>query len=120
MPRLLLSCLLLTLLLRGGCAAPEPIGGCVLAAANRREVLRAKGYAHPAIPARILGVQFGGRIGHAALVFRLDGGWWAYDDTFSSRALHLHESAFPLPIFAARAAFPRRSITRAVYLDPER
>ena len=123
MPRLLLSLFLLPLLLLcGGCATgpDEPVNGCVLAAANRREILRAGGYLDPAIPARILGITFAGRpVGHAALVFRLQSGWWVYDDVFASRRLHLPAAAsLPDPILAARAAFPGCPVATAVYLDP--
>ena len=123
MPRLPLSCLLLSLLLLGGgCASPtppEPVDGCVLAAANKREVLRAHAYADPALRARILGVAFAGRpVGHAALVYRLDAGWWVYDDVFASRPLHLPAVTFPDPILAARAAFPGQPVATARYLDP--
>ena len=77
LPRLLAFLLFAALL--PGCAPQEPINGCVLAAANQREVLRARAFVHPAIPARILGVHFAGQrqIGHALLIYWVDGGWWA-------------------------------------------
>ena len=117
----LLASLLLALL--PGCAPLEPINGCVLATANRREVLRARAYLHPAIPARLLVIGYPGRaMGHAALVYRLDPeGWFAYDDTFGSRSLGLPSTtAFPAPLAAARAAFPGHAIARAWYLNAAR
>ena len=51
------------------CAPTEPINGCTLAAANQREVLRAKGYLHPGIPARLLQLRYpSGPMGHMALI----------------------------------------------------
>lgn len=112
---------LLAVILSGlpACAPLEPAGGCVLAAANERAALR---YLHPSIPARILAVHFAGaRIGHAVLIYHLDGGWWAYDDSAFSRPLHVgNEAAFPDPLVAGRSAFPLRMIDGAAWLDPER
>lgn len=106
-------------------AEPEPFGGCVLAAANQREVLRAQGYLHHAIPARILLLRSpDGGLGHAALVYRLEPeGWYVYDDMFGSRSLgglrasDRQGSAFPAALVAARAAFPSWQIARAWYTD---
>lgn len=108
-------------LLLPACSGTEPINGCVLAAANRRELLRAKNYLHAAIPARIAGVYFLGLRGaHAVLVYRLDDGWWAYDDVCASRPLHLgNGTAFPEPVAAATAAFPGHPIFFARWIDPD-
>lgn len=122
MTRARLLWLSLLLLLPACDSLNEPAGGCLLAAANKREVLLARGYLNPAIPARILGVRANGAAGgHAVLIYHLDGGWFAWDDTFLGRALHVgNASTPPAPITAARAAFPRWQIAAAVWLDPER
>ena len=115
--------LLLLLSLLPGCAPLEPVHGCTLAAANRREVLRAKAYLHPAIPARLLVIGYAGRsMGHAALVYRLDPeGWFVYDDTCGSRQLKLPATAaFPAPLDAARAAFPGSDIAVARWYEAAR
>ena len=114
--------LLLLLALLPGCAPLEPINGCTLAAVNRREILRARAFVHPAIPARILVIGYPGRsMGHAALVYHLDPeGWFAYDDTYGSRSLAFHDAALPDPLSAARAAFPGSLIARACYLKDTR
>ena len=120
--RRLLSLLLLLALLPG-CAPMEPIHGCTLAAANRREVLRARAYLHPAIPARILNVwRPGVSIGHSALVYRLDPeGWFAYDDSFGTRQLEIPATVgIPDPLAAGRAAFPLWTIARATWYEPAR
>lgn len=115
------------LALGAGCAPREPVGGCVLAAARQRaalraspEVRRARAYVGAAFPAAILGLHVAGQgaEGHAALVYRLESGWWAYDDIFASRPLHLPAQTLPDPVIAARAAFPGRRVTGAEYLDP--
>ena len=106
-----------------GCAAMEPIHGCTLAAVNEREVLRARTYLHPAIPARILVIGYPGRsLGHAVLIYRLDPeGWFAYSDTFGSRQLEIHvASEFPDPMIAAHAAFPGSNIAVARWYEPPR
>ena len=118
--RLLALFLLLALL--PGCAPLEPVNGCTLAAANRREVLRARAYLHPAIPARLLVIGYPGRsMGHAALVYRLDPeGWFVFDDTCGSRRLTSTSTAsFPDPLAAARQAFPTSPIGRAWYMDDQ-
>lgn len=120
----ILLCLLLTLsgvLPTLQCGEPEPYAGCLLAAANQREVLRARSYLHPAIPARILLIRSAdGTAGHAALVYHLDPeGWVLYDDTFGSRPLHLRAGpppVFPDALTVARAAFPSWPIGRAWYM----
>lgn len=120
-------CLLLCLLLLPACAPVEgtrgePYAGCLLAAANRREVIRAAAYLHPAIPARILCVRFAGAAGgHAALIYRLDPeGWCGYEDTFGSRPLGLPASApLPAPMEAAQRLFgPGQPVAAAAYLVP--
>ena len=104
-------------------AATEPYAGCLLAAANQREILRAQSYLHAAIPARMLLIRSADdRAGHAALVYHLHPeGWVIYDDTFGSRPLHLRDGpppAFPDPLAVARAAFPSWAIGRAAYMQP--
>ena len=94
-----------------GCASnhSEPIYGCTLAAANEREILRAQGYLSPALPARILAFFYADdpHMGHSALIYHLQEGWFVYDDTFGSRPLPLPKtSGLPAPLDAARAAFP--------------
>ena len=111
----LLACLLLP-----ACADVEPINGCLLAAANYREALRARAYLAPSIPARLVFVRFAGaRIGHALLLYRLTPeGWHAYDDSHGSRGLPLPNTApFPDPLTAARLAFPEAPVVSAEWYD---
>ena len=121
-PRLLSLFLLLACV--PGCAPLEPVNGCTIAAANEREVLRARAYLHPAIPGRILVIGFPGRtMGHAALVYRLDPeGWFVYDDTCGTRRVCINDAhaAFPPALAVAREAFPAWTIRSARYLDDER
>lgn len=95
----------------------EPINGCAIAAVNQREVLRAKAYLHPAIPARLLQLRYPrGPLGHMALIYRIDEGWCAYDDKYGSRRLSLpRTTTYPRPIDAARAAFPCVAISDAFW-----
>ena len=121
----LLSLLLLplALLFLPACASiDEPVGGCVLAAANKRQALRARGYLRADIPSAILAIHFAGSpVNHAVLIYHLDGGWFAYDDTSYSRALHIgNDARLPAPLVAGRAAFRLRLIDGAAWLDPER
>ena len=96
-----------------GCSG-EPENGCVLAAANRRAALQARAYLHPAIPARILKLHFtGSPINHAALVYRLPEGWFAWDDTAGTRDLSFRGDQLPDPLAAAHEAFPCRRIDGA-------
>ena len=124
MPFTRLLSLLLLLACLPGCAPLEPVNGCVLAAANRREVLRARAFANPAIPGRILVIRFPSRsMGHAALVYRLDPeGWFVYDDTCGTRRVCINDAhaAFPPALAVAREAFPAWTIRSAGYLDAER
>ena len=102
--------------LLAACTPLEPPNGCTLAAANRREVLRAHAYVDRAIRARILVVAYPGRtMGHAALVYRLEPeGWFLYDDRDGSRPLAVpRTAAFPAPMTVARLAFPRAPIVAA-------
>ncbi len=101
---------------------PEPFAGCVLAAANQREVIRAQGYLSTNIPARILIIHSAAqKMNHAVLVYRLNPeGWMVYDDAFGSRRLRPHmvlNVKFPMPLYAARAAYPTWSVDGAWYLD---
>ena len=116
-----LALFLLPLVL-AACADPhgpsEPFGGCLLAAVNQREVLRAKTYLHPAIPCRLLGVfPASGHNAHIALVYRLEPeGWFVYDDTFLSRPLAVpNTKTFPDATLAARQAFPSWEIGHGVW-----
>ena len=121
--RLALLFSLLLLLLLPACSSMEPVDGCLLAAANRREVLRAQAYLHPAIPARILLLRSAdGRAGHAALVCRLDPeGWVVYDDNYGSRPLRVawpDARTFPPAWRVAREAFPGWPIGQAWWMPP--
>ncbi len=115
----LLFCLLVCL---SACDTTEPIDGCVLSAAKKRVVLRGQHYLSPQIPARILGVKLASgttpAFAHAALVFHLDRGWFAYD-LFGTRPLHIDQEGAPdiLPAVAARAAFPGWAVLDARWLD---
>ena len=93
----------------------EPVNGCTLAAVNEREILRARGYLDPAIPAKILALHYVGvPIGHSALIFRADEGWYAYDDAYGTRQLPFPGSTMPPPpLVVARAAFPGATIDEA-------
>ncbi len=86
----------------------EPVNGCALAAVNQREVLRAKGYLNPAIPARLIQCRFPNvKLGHIALIYRVDNNWYAYDDEVGTRRLSLPTTKnYPNALVAARAAFP--------------
>ncbi len=122
MTRARLFCLLPLLLLLPGCATPEPIDGCLLAAANRREVIeRARPFLHPAIPARILLFRSAdNRAGHAALVYRLPEGFICYDDTSGSRPLRCpwpDARTFPPALTVARVAFPGWPVGQAWWLE---
>ena len=122
MTRVWLVPLFSLLVLLSGCADREPYAGCLLAAANRRETLRAQAYLHRAIPARILLIRSADNTaGHAALVYRLDPeGWWIYDDNFGSRPLRIndaHGATIPPALTVARAAFPAWPVGRAWYAD---
>ena len=111
---------LLATALLPACAPVEPVNGCALAAANRREVLRAHDYLNTAIPARILALHYQGvPIYHAALIYRIPEGWCAYDDTWGTRRLYLpaDASAFPPPLLAARAASPGQAVDDARWLE---
>ena len=100
------------------CAQMEPINGCTLAAANRREILRAQHYLQPTIPAKILAVHYVGTpVGHAVLIYRIDEGWCAYDDTYGTRQLPFPGSTMPTqPLQIARAACPFASVDEAHWL----
>ena len=92
----------------------EPINGCTLAAVNEREILRARNYLNTAIPAKILALHYvGAPIGHSALIFRADEGWYAYDDAYGTRQLSFPGSTMPPPLVIARAAFPGAAIDEA-------
>ncbi|MBE7157348.1 MAG: hypothetical protein INR62_02725 [Rhodospirillales bacterium] len=100
----------------------EPYAGCLLAAANKREIVRAQGYLHTKISARILIIHWAGQhMNHAALIYRLNPeGWMIYDDTFGSRSVYPHmvpRVEFPLAMYAARAAYPTQTVDGAWYLD---
>ena len=93
----------------------EPVNGCTLAAVNEREILRARNYLDPTIPAKILALHYVGvPVGHSALIFRADEGWYAYDDTYGTRQLPFPGSTIPPPpLLVARAAFPGATIDEA-------
>ena len=96
----------------------EPINGCGLAAVNQREVLRAKKYLNPAVPARLIECRSPNvRMGHIALIYRVDDRWYAYDDMNGSRRLSLPRDlvGYPNALVAARAAFQYDTISSAFW-----
>jgi hypothetical protein len=96
----------------------EPINGCLLAAANRREIYKAKAYLNPGIASRILRVGYRSGKGHALLVYRLDDCWWVYDDQWGSRRLSVSPSAqFPSALLVALQTQPPGMVVTAQYLD---
>ena len=104
--------------LLSACAPMEPINGCHLAALNQREVLRAKGYLNPAIPARLVQYRCPNvRMGHIALIYHVDKEWYAYDDSNGTRRLSLPKTMvdYPNALVAARAAFPFDPISSAFW-----
>ncbi len=121
MTRALVFLALCLLSLLSACAV-EPVGDCVIVAADRREVLRAAHEIDPRIPARILGFKVATAQtppeGHAVLVFHLDHSWFAYD-ALGTRPLKINQegAADILPIVAARAAFPGWYVSDARWLD---
>ena len=96
----------------------EPPNGCTLAAVNEREILRARNYLNPAIPAKILALHYVGvPIGHSALIFRADEGWYAYDDAYGTRQLPFPGSLMPPPLIVAQARIPAHPSTRRTGTD---
>ena len=118
----LLLPLLLLLLLLSACTGPEPINGCLLAVARERAVLKGQTYLGADVPSRILclyGLRPQER--HVALIFRQPEGWCVFDDTGGRQLLDLpNTAAFPAPMTAARAAFPRWPIVRARWMPAAR
>ena len=111
------SCLATAALLPA-CAPMEPINGCGLAAVNQRELLRAKKYLDPAVPARLVQYRCPNvRMGHIALIYRVDKTWYAYDDNYGSRRLGFPRTMidYPNALVAARAAFPNDPISTAFW-----
>ena len=111
------GCLGMAVLL-SSCAPMEPINGCGLAAVNQLEVLRAKKYLNPAVPARLVEYRCPNvRMGHIALIYRVDKEWYAYDDSNGSRRLSLPRNMidYPNALVAARAAFPYNPISSAFW-----
>ena len=99
-----------------GCAT-EPRNGCMLAAINERAVLRAKNYMQPNVESHLLAIWFQ-HSQHVALVVKGDHRWFAWDDAYGGRPLFLDESArLPNALVAAQAAFPRKSVELAWWVD---
>ena len=116
MTRLLLSLSLFLLPCTARAGMPEPVNGCLMAAAN------ARAYLDPRIPARILRLRSAdGRADHAALVYRLPEGFVCYDDTFRTQVLHRlrwsDPRTFPPALTVARLAFGP-AITTAWWMPP--
>ena len=109
--------------LLSGCAdvagpfAGEPTNACLLAAINERAVLRAKNYMQPNVEAHLLAIWFQ-ESRHVALVVKGDTRWFAWDDAYGGRPLILKDPRqLPDAMSAAKAAFPRKTVNMAWWVD---